>query len=143
MQQAKLVPLFGSLCILFSGLASSSIQAQPGPPAQCPPSCGISIEVPEDPAQSPQVDIDTLSARPGQELTWQSNRPVLVVFPEDTPFVGPSGRPIYQFNIRSMNRLRIREDSADICSPPGCKYMVVDLGDDQRPPLDPFIIIER
>lgn len=135
-----------SLTVLFAlcwGWASLPAQAQPGPPERCPPRCGIGIEVPGNPAHSPRVDIETLMVRPGEEISWQSNSPVLVVFPEDTPFVGPNGVPVYQFNVRASHRLRVRTDSDDLCSPPGCKYMVVDLGNDQRPPLDPYIIIDR
>lgn len=138
----KSAPLAVALGLSW-GAAHSSAQAQPGPPHQCPPRCTIEIGVPEDETNPPSVDIETLGALPGQEITWQSNRPVLVVFPEDTPFVGPSGRPVFQFNVRAMHRLRIRDDSDTLCSPPGCKYMVVDLGADQRPPLDPYIIIVR
>ena len=143
MQHLLTAPTLAILFTLSSGLATLPAHAQPGPPDRCPPRCGIVIEVPENPEHPPTVDVETLAALPGQEVTWESNRPVLVVFPEQTPFVGPSGRPIFQFNVRSMNRLRIRNDSDEICSPPGCKYMVIDLGHDQRPPLDPYVIIER
>ncbi len=132
--------------VLFAailGLGTIAVQAQARQGQNCPPRCGIGIEVPENPSQSPRVDVETLSARPGQEVSWESNHPVLVVFPEETPFVGPNGRPVYQFNVRASHRLRIRDDSDQLCSPPGCKYMVIDLGNDQRPPLDPYIIIDR
>ncbi|MGY6553496.1 MAG: hypothetical protein ACXIUM_03130 [Wenzhouxiangella sp.] len=133
---------------LFWAWGTTLLQAQPtlsdrAAPDHCPPRCMVSITVPAAEEISAQVDIETLRTQPGQELTWQSDRPVLVVFPEQTPFVGPSGRPVYQFHVRGSQRLRIRADSDEICSPPGCKYMVVDLESDRRPPLDPYIIIER
>ncbi len=143
MQENAVITPLAVVCALTLGLSAAVAQAQPGPRQNCPPRCGIGIEVPENPAHSPRVDVETLSARPGQEVSWESNQPVLVVFPEETPFVSRNGRPVYQFNVRASHRLRIRDDSDQLCSPPGCKYMVIDLGNDQRPPLDPYIIIDR
>jgi hypothetical protein len=134
--------------VLYCGWAVSPVQAQPeladsARAGACPPRCSIAIQVPASEENAAKVDVETLTTQPGQEVTWQSDKPVLVVFPEQTPFVGPTGRPVYQFNVRGMQRLRVRNDSTDICSPPGCKYMVVDLASDRRPPLDPYIIIQR
>lgn len=129
-------------CLLGSSGVAEPVAAQPGPPDRCPPRCEIGIEVPSQNTASPRVDIETLFVSAGEDVNWKTNRRIMVIFPEQTPFIDRnSGELVYHFNVRQTHRLRVREHADDLCSPPGCKYIVVDLANPDRPPLDPYIII--
>ena len=104
----------------------------------------IEIEVPGNPTQPPRVNLETLTVRPGEPVSWRSNRPVSVDFGDHTPFVrGNSEEAVSQFNTQATNSLRIRKDGEDMPAEIRYKYTVVDPNNRERPPLDPYIIVRR
>lgn len=111
----------------------------------CPPDCGIGVTVPGQRDRAPSASPVTLVVKPGERIEFLSDQAVQVIFPEQTPFVDRQGRPVYTFNLRSRRaqQLSVR-DEEDICTrEPGCKYIVIDRSEAGRPPLDPWIIIDR
>jgi len=150
-------------------LALSGMVALPAAAQQaCPPTCGLDIELPEETAESPKIPasqqtiiairgaamlatVDDRRGRPDKAAT-------MLVFRKagpgeegepNTPFVdrpGPNGKPITEVRLRApgATRLFIREDDAHNCfEAPGCKYDIVNDGENERPELDPWIIIDR
>lgn len=150
--------------LAMAGLAAAPAAAE----QECPPSCGIDIELPADAAEAPaipasqQVIIAVRGAAMLATVSDRRGRPekaaTTLVFRKagpgeegepHTPFVdrpGPNGKPITEVRLKSPGRTRlfIREDEAHNCfDPPGCKFDIVNEGEAERPVLDPYIIIDR
>lgn len=138
---------YGLLTLICAALSSSGLHAdqQPTERQQCPPACRIDIQVPEDTSRSPIASPVTLVVQADQAVELMSDRAVQVIFPEETPFMDHRDRPVYTFNLRSRraSSLRLREERGLCETEPGCKYIVIDRSAPGRPPLDPYIIIER
>ncbi len=139
----SLVTLAALLAMIAGSPEKSEAQAITS--GRCPPSCEVIVEVPAEVSKRPQVSLDTITTAPGSKIVFRPNGRVSVVFTDQTPFVGPDGVPIYRFDVRSNRSvaMTVRADAADLCAPPGCKYMIIDTRNQNRPPLDPYIIIER
>lgn len=150
-------------------LALSGAVALPEAKQQaCPPACGLDIELPADTAKAPEIPATQRTilvirgAAMSAEVKDRRGRPdkaaTTLVFRKagagevgepHTPFVdrpGPNGKPITEVRLRAhgTTRLFIREDDAHSCfEEPGCKYDIVNDGENERPKLDPWIIIDR
>lgn len=129
-------------------MTASPLLAQPED-ANCPPACTIDITVPDDVSQPPAAHPVTLTTGPGEFVNFEASGSAFIIFSEGgTPFVDNAGRPIYQFNVNRLSgrSMQIRSDS-NPCQVErngvGCKYMVVDPNNRERPPLDPFIVIRN
>ncbi|MFO7762382.1 MAG: hypothetical protein R6V61_01465 [Wenzhouxiangellaceae bacterium] len=119
-------------------------------PAAAQSAKSVEIGIPGNPSAPPTVVPPALVVTPGEEIEFKRNGSgnVFVVFtnPGKTPFVDNRGDPVYSFPVVQMGaRFKIRNDT-NPCNEtaPGqsdCKYMIVDLRDTRRPPLDPYIII--
>ncbi|MFU8877428.1 MAG: hypothetical protein ACNA7E_04745 [Wenzhouxiangellaceae bacterium] len=110
----------------------------------------VEIEVPADPAKPPIANPPVVVLAPGEELELikKGGGNIFVVFTNEgkTPFVDRDGRPVYTIPVVHLGRkYKIREDENPCAQTrpqqSDCKYMVVDLRDEHRPPLDPYIII--
>lgn len=110
----------------------------------------VEIEVPADPTRPPTANPPAIEVSPGEELEFskKGGGNIFVIFTNEgkTPFVDRDGKPVYTIRVVHLGRkYRIREDENPCAqTQPGqsdCKYMVVDLKDAYRPPLDPYIII--
>lgn len=109
----------------------------------CPPACGIEVSVPDDPSMPPSADPETLFTQAGMEIVVDTNAMVRIQFEGQTPFVNSQGAPIMNFVVNPGNRpMRVRTDGNACSAQDPCKYMVHDLEDPSRPPLDPYIIIQ-
>jgi hypothetical protein len=135
--------------LLASALFSAGLTALSAPLAAQSPN-PVEIGIPGNPSAPPTVVPTALMVNPGEEIEFKRNGRgnVFVIFtnPGKTPFVDNDGEPVYSFPVVQMGkRFTIRTDT-NPCSEtaPGqsdCKYMIVDLRNSERPPLDPYIII--
>jgi hypothetical protein len=150
--------------LAIAGMASAPAIAQ----QECPPSCGLEIELPADAAAAPGIPDSQktiIAIRGAAMLAMVSDRrgqpdkaATKLVFRKAaageqgepyTPFVdspGPNGKPITEVHLKApgATRLFIREDEEHECfEAPGCKFDIVNEGDPERPVLDPYIIIKR
>lgn len=108
----------------------------------CPPACGIEVEVPDDPSLPPAAQPETLVTDADMDILIDTNSMVRIQFEGQTPFVNEQGAPIMNFVVNRGNRpMRVRSDGAACSEQNPCKYMVHDLENPARPPLDPYIII--
>jgi hypothetical protein len=148
----------------IAGAAASPALAE----QECPPSCGMDIELPADAAKAPGIpdgQTTIIAIRGAAMLAMVSDRrgkpdkaATKLVFRKAeagepgepyTPFVdrpGPNGKPITEVHLKSpgATRLFIREDEEHKCfEAPGCKFDIVNEGEPERPVLDPYIIIKR
>lgn len=157
----KLLVTAGLLSI--AGMVTSPAAAQ----QECPPSCGMDIELPAEAAKPPAIPDSQktiISLRGAAMLATVSGgrgpdkAATKLVFRKAqageqgepyTPFVdrpGPNGKPITEVRLKSpgATRLFIRDDEEHTCfEAPGCKFDIVNDGDPERPVLDPWIIIKR
>lgn len=109
----------------------------------CPPACGIEVAVPADPSLPPAAQPETLISDAGMEVVITTNSMVRIRFEDQSPFVNENGVPIMNFVVNSGNRpMQVRTDGGACTAQNPCKYMVHDLEDPERPPLDPYIIIQ-
>jgi hypothetical protein len=133
------------LAVLMVFCPVAAAEFEPAEQQQCPPDCQIEIQVPSEKSSAPVASPITLIATPDQQIELRSNHAVQVIFPEQTPFADKHGRPVYTFNLRSRRASQMQlRDEAGVCdSAPGCKYIVIDRSEPGRPPLDPYIIIDR
>ncbi|MDT8438887.1 MAG: hypothetical protein RQ729_07770 [Wenzhouxiangellaceae bacterium] len=132
--------LFGAVLLCLAAIA----QAQPDS-ATCPPDCTVQIRIPDNPGTPPQAWPGVVTTSAGAQITFSTDEPALIIFSDQgTPFVNPAGQPVYRFNInrQSGRSLLIRSDANPCVVAPGCKYDVVDPNNSERPPLDPYIIIQ-
>lgn len=156
--------LMGTGLLSMAGMMASPAVAE----QECPPSCGIDIELPAEPIEVPVIPdgqktviaisgaamLATVSDRRGRP----DKAATMLVFRKaeageqgepHTPFVdqpGPNGKPITEVKLNSPGRTRlfVREDEQHTCfEPPGCKFDIVNEGEPERPVLDPWIIIRR
>jgi len=133
-----LVPIFLAAFALSAIAPAASAQQR-----SCPPACGIDVSVPENPSLPPSSEPETLLTQAGMEIMVSTNSRVRIVFEGQSPFVNPGGQPIMNFVVNRGNRpMRVRTDGAACSADNPCKYMVHDLEDPGRPPLDPYIIIQ-
>lgn len=115
----------------------------------------IEIQVPDDPSQPPTATPSALRTSPGDEVelkrNGQGNTFVVFTNPGKTPFVDKDGNPVYSFPVVQLGKRFTIPDFDENDNPcpetePGqsdCKYLVVDVKEPKRPPLDPYIIIMR
>ncbi|MEE4638231.1 MAG: hypothetical protein V2J42_05795 [Wenzhouxiangella sp.] len=129
-------------------LATDYASAQPEPESldqeQCPPQCGVRIDVPRMGRQAPSSVPETLEVEIGQSVSFSTNVLSRVIFTGETPFVDERGNPVFQFLVDDSveTRLKVTEDGK--CSvEPGCKYIIIDATNPGRPARDPYIIIRR
>jgi len=128
-------------------LLAASVLAAPALPAlaqqaACPPACAIEVVVPEDPSLPPASQPETLVTDAGTEIMINTNARVRIRFEGQSPFVNRNGVPVMNFVVNAGNRpMRVRTDGGACSDQNPCKYMIHDLGNSGRPPLDPYIII--
>lgn len=137
--------IIATTCLAALTTLPGSASPQGGPPERCPPKCELAIQLPGNIGSRPTISSNTVIAGPGGTIGFRPSAKVLIIFNEDTPFIDDRGNPVYHFDARGRGtrRMRVRDDVEGLCAPPGCKYMVVDIRNPNRPPLDPYIIIER
>lgn len=124
-----------------SVLAASALPAL-AQQSECPPACTIEVVVPEDLSLPPASQPETLSTGAGTEITINTNARVRIQFEGHSPFVNRNGVPVMNFVVNQGNRpMRVRTDGGACSDRNPCKYMIHDLGNPGRPPLDPYIII--
>lgn len=137
-KSVHLVPIFFAAFALTAIAPAASAQQR-----SCPPACGIDVSVPEDPSLPPVSAPETLLTRAGTEILISTDSRVRIEFEGQSPFVNPGGQPIMNFVVnRGKRPMRVRTDGAACSADNPCKYMVHDLEDPGRPPLDPYIIIQ-
>jgi hypothetical protein len=142
-KNAAIVTL-GLLAFLATDYASAQPDRESLDQEQCPPQCGVRIDVPRMGRQAPSSAPETLEVDIGQSVSFSTNVLSRVIFTGDTPFVDERGNPVYQFLVDDSveTRLRVAEDGK--CSvEPGCKYMIIDATNPGRPARDPYIIVRR
>lgn len=133
-----LVQVFFAVVVLTATALPLSAQQ-----STCPPACGIDVVVPDDPSRPPTSQPETLMTEAGTEITISTNVQVRITFDGESPFVNPGGGPIMNFVVNRGNRpMRVRTDGGACSAENPCKYMVHDLENQDRPPLDPYIIIQ-
>ncbi len=116
---------------------------QPGL-VNCPGTCSIDLDFPADPGRPPETPNPYVRVDAGKQIQFRSSQDAIVVFPKDTPFVDGSGDLIYWFKFTGSTTLTVRNDRSTACVyGNGCKYMVIDAANEDRPVLDPYIIIDR
>lgn len=149
--------------LLSPVLAAVALLLLPGLAAAqaCSPECSISIELSPD-NKTPTVDHPVVKADPGAQIDFElkgaRRGAIWIIFPGEgkTPFVDNQNDPVYSFNLNRLSgsSLKIRkipEGETNPCAAKqddqgkeysDCKYIVVDVGNYSRPPLDPYIIIQ-
>ena len=133
---------FPVLVFAASALAVTALPAS-AQQRNCPPECGIEVSVPEDPSRPPESQPETLLTEAGMEIVIDTNVRVRIRFEDQSPFVNPGGQPIMNFVVNRGNRpMRVRSDGGACSAQNPCKYMIHDLENPGRPPLDPYIIIQ-
>ncbi|HKL53977.1 MAG TPA: hypothetical protein VJ902_08460 [Wenzhouxiangellaceae bacterium] len=129
--------LFAAVVLTATALPASAQQRT------CPPACGIEVAVPDDLSLPPASQPETLVTDAGMEILINTNARVRIQFEEQSPFVNPGGQPIMNFVVNRGNRpMRVRTDGGACTAENPCKYMIHDLENPGRPPLDPYIIIQ-
>lgn len=121
----------------------------------CRANCQVGIDLPEDSKRPPNASPERMviaageyvnfvveGGPPGQEAT------VLRFERPNTPLLDDNENPLYTAELkRGSNRFRTRPWEDGVCRPPdapdGCKYDIVNTGNSQRPPKDPWIILAR
>lgn len=132
-----LVPVVFAAVVLTATALPASAQQR-----NCPPACGIEVEVPDDRSLPPAAQPETLVTEASTDILIDTNSMVRIRFEGQTPFVNEQGAPIMNFVVNRGNRpMRVRTDGAACSAENPCKYMVQDLENLGRPPLDPYIII--
>ncbi len=142
-----------AVALFITGVAASWMvgvaDAQRGPP--CRQDCEVEIIVAsQGPPQIPPGQ-ERFRVEGGQPVTIHlkgpgANRRVTMVF-DQAAFVDRQGNPLFAIQLRP-GRQTFFTRPAPACPPAedenepgGCKYTVVDLGDQTREVLDPWIII--
>ena len=129
--------LFAAVVLTATALPASAQQRT------CPPACGIEVAVPDDLSLPPASRPETLVTEAGTEILINTNARVRIRFEDQSPFVNPGGQPILNFVVNRGNRpMRVRTDGGACSAENPCKYMIHDLENPGRPPLDPYIIIQ-
>ena len=143
-----------AVALFVTGMAASGViglaNAQQGPP--CRENCEVEVIVPSDGPPEIPPGQERFRVQGGQEVTFHlrgpgANRRVVLVF-EDAAFIDRQGNLLYAIQLRP-GRQTFTTRPAPACPPAedenepgGCKYTVVDLGDQTREVLDPWIIID-
>lgn len=117
-------------------------------PELCEQPCDVDINLPEAPGQLPSVP-DVIRVARGTEVNFRlgrgnPERQNTVLSFEQPAFVDEQNRPVYTLNLGAGDNL-YRTTSANVCRPPdGCRYVVINVGQPQRPSIisTPYIIIE-
>ena len=136
-------PILAVMAILATSVGEQ-LAAQPNgnDQAQCPPQCGVRIDVPGNPSQEPGSSPETLIVDDGQMVTFATNVRARVVFTGKTPFVNDRGNRVFQFQVDDSGETRLRVSANNECmAEPGCKYIVIDATNPGRPARDPYIIV--
>lgn len=125
-------------------------------PEPCRKDCSLTITLPDDPEQPPQESTERLHLEADIQLDvlleggGAGNQATQLRFSRPgeheasgTPFVNQNGQPVYQVNLNpGSNRLQVRPWSDGVCRPTdGCKYDIVNTGNQKRPSRDPWIIL--
>ncbi len=121
-----------------------------GMPELCTENCDIAITLPEAVDQLPSVP-DVIRVAGNTEVNFQLGRGSsedqrTVLSFEQPAFVDGQGNPLYTLELGPGNNRHLTQPAeANVCSPPdGCRYVVIDVGQPQRPSIisSPYIIIE-
>jgi hypothetical protein len=148
LQRLALPALLGPILVL-AGCAPAQVT-----PAQvdCPPDCRLVVTLPADAAAEPEVSHTEFHVQAGQAVDFKVvGRPggapeeaaTLLVFPVPA-FVDPKGRLVHTINVRAQGsgpRYEARRCPAEAPAPCRFKYDVINHGNEERPPYDPWIII--
>ncbi|MFW5815774.1 MAG: hypothetical protein ACOCVP_02860 [Wenzhouxiangella sp.] len=129
---------------LWACLVVAPAGAQPADRQQCPPQCGVRIDVPANQNQEPDSSPVTLEVEAGETVSFSTNVRARVIFTGATPFIDERGNRVFQFQVGDSGQTRLRVSAASECSAePGCKYMIVDATNPGRPARDPYILVRR
>lgn len=129
---------------LWACLVVGPAAAQPADREQCPPRCGVRIDVPENQGQEPGSRPETLEVEAGEMVTFSTNVRARVIFTGKTPFIDERGNRVFQFQVGDSGQTQLRVADDNECSAePGCKYMIVDATNPGRPARDPYILVRR
>lgn len=156
-------PITMTIAITLTALAIATGCQEQEPvsstPEPCRKDCSLTITLPDDPEQPPQESNEKLHLAAGGRLDVlleggsTGNRTTHLKFyrPEEheehkeagTPFMNQNGQPVYQVNLNpGSNRLQLRPWDDGVCHQPnGCKYDIVNSGNQKRQPRDPWIIL--
>ncbi len=116
---------------------------QPGL-VNCPGTCSIDLDFPANPGRPPETSNPYVRVDAGEQIEFRTSQDAIVVFTKNTPFVDGSGDLVYWFKFSGSTTLTVRNDRSTACVyGNGCKYMVIDAANEDRPVLDPYIIIDR
>lgn len=111
---------------------------------QCPPDCGVSINVGRASRLPPSSGPETLEAKAGATVAFSSNVLSRVIFTGATPFIDERGNRVFQFLVDDSIETRLQVSDDGECSvAPGCKYIIIDATNPTRPARDPYIIVRR
>ncbi len=129
---------------LLACLAVGPVAAQPEDREQCPPQCGVRIDVPANSGKEPGSRPETLEVDAGQTVMFTTNVAARVIFTGKTPFINERGNRVFQFQVDDTGQTRLRVSDDDECTTePGCKYIIIDATNPGRPARDPYIIVRR
>jgi hypothetical protein len=144
--QGLALPLLLGAPLLVGGCAPA--QFAPTTAVDCPPDCRLVVTIPEDPRTPPEVSKEEFYVRAGEavELELDDRGPsgrgaTVLMFPEPA-FVNQQGKLVHTIVLPVNGRVyRARPE----CPRGGCrfKYDIINLGNEKRPPLDPWIIIHQ
>ena len=144
------------LAALLAGCTSMSAAGDKAE-TRCPPACGLDISLSSLDRTPPRVPgaQETIHVKQGAHfaVTVRGSRPdqaaTRLVFKGETPFVDEHDQPVKLIELQSPGTtyLRVRsdllKDGTRPCPKPGCKYDIVNHGNQRRPARDPWIIIDQ
>jgi hypothetical protein len=139
-----------SFCLLLAALVMASFLTACATADPCRSACRLNIELPSEDGKPlpPKIDKDAyrVAANTPVEFTIggaSDAARTLLVF-EQPAFLDPAGKAVYVLKVIPGQGNEYRTVQYGTCSPPrGCKYTIVNFGTPERPPLDPWIIIDR
>lgn len=138
--------LLGAILTLAS---CETLQSQV-PPIACSTNCQVEVDLPANPGGRPSAAPTTLRVEAGRQINFvvrggQAGKEATeLVFENETPLLDGEGRPVYIVTLGvGSNRFPTRPISDGVCQGTnGCKYHIVNSGNPQSRPLDPWIILE-
>lgn len=145
MRAIRLAALFGTLALAGCAIpASEGKGGRDGPGiAACTADCRLDVVLPPQ-SRRPELPPgqQRLRVRGNSDITIHNRGAgeVLLVF-DMAAFADVDGKPLFTVKL-AQGRNSFRTRPAGSCPPSGCKYTIVDLNNPNRPPLDPWIIID-
>lgn len=121
---------------------------------ECPPDCTLEITLPEDPQAPPEMASHQrkLIVTQGRDVTFllqhaagQAGRAATVLSFPRAAFQNRPGKPLHTIVVTPGPRGReVTARAVGNCPENDpCKYTIINKGNEERPPLDPWIIIRR